>query len=120
LGYESRGYVQRTSENIEGLDISNSPLIEKELSKIASSKERKQMWVYLNGKRMLRDIADAVKVTPQAVGQFLNAGVALELIEYQRGNPPRRILDYVPPEWLSLVEIPGEPEENPEGNQSTT
>jgi len=93
------------------LTLSNSSTIEKELSKVASSKERKQMWAYLNGKRMPKDIADAVKITPQAVSLFLNAGVALELVEYQRGRPPRRILDYVPPEWLSLVEIPSEVEE---------
>jgi len=95
------------------LTLSNSVVIEKELSKIASSRERKQIWLFLDGKRMLKDIADAVKVTPQAVGQFLIAGAASELIEYQRGKPPRRILDYVPPEWLSLIEMPGEVEENP-------
>ncbi len=95
------------------LTLSNSVVIEKELSKIASSKERKQMWVCLDGKRMPKDIADVVKVTPQAVSLFLIAGVASELIEYQRGKPPRRVLDYVPPEWLPLVEIPSEAEESP-------
>ena len=68
------------------------------------------MWVLLNGKRMSKEIADAVKVTPQAVSLFLIAGAGLELIDYQRGKPPRRILDYVPPEWLALVEMPSEPE----------
>ena len=71
------------------------------------------MWVCLDGKRMPKDIADAVKVTPQAVSLFLSAGVASELIEYQRGKPPRRVLDYVPPEWRSLVEIPSDGEESP-------
>ncbi len=60
---------------------------------------------------MSKEIADAVRVTPQAVSLFLIAGAALELIEYQRGKPPRRILDYVPPEWASLVEMPAEAEE---------
>src|SRR5438128_11606085 len=84
------------------LTLRNAPVIEKELSKIASSKERKQMWVFLNGKLMREGIADIVKVTPQAVGQFLIAGAALGLIEYRKGKPPRRLLDYVPPEWLAL------------------
>ncbi len=92
------------------LTLSNGPSIERELSKIASTKERKRVWIYLDGKRMQKEIADKAKVTPQAVGQFLSAGVALELIEYQKGKPPRRLLDYVPPEWLSLVEIPNEAE----------
>jgi hypothetical protein len=101
------------------LTLSNAPAIEKELSKIASTKERKRMWIYLDGKRMQKEIADKAKVTPQAVGQFLNAGVALELIEYEKGKPPRRLLDYVPPEWLSHIEIPTEPEGSTGDDQST-
>jgi hypothetical protein len=96
------------------LILTNSAAVEKELAKIASTKERKQMWVYTDGKRVPKEIAQAVKVTPQAVSLFLLAGVALDLIEYERGNAPRRILDYVPPEWLSLVEISAETEEGSE------
>ncbi len=96
------------------LTLSNSAVIEQELNKIASTNERKQVWVYMDGQRMLQDLASLVKVTPQAVGQFLNAGVAVELIEYERGKPPRRILDYVPPDWLSLVNL-----QQSEGTQQT-
>jgi len=92
------------------LTLSNSLIIEKELAKLATSKERKQMWVYTDGRRDRIQIANAVKVTPQAVGQFLKAGVALDLIEYEAGKPPRRLLDYVPPDWLSLIEISAESE----------
>ncbi len=92
------------------LTLSNSSAIEKELAKIASTKERKQMWVYLDGKPVPKEIAQAVKVTPQAVSLFLLAGVALDLIEYERGKAPRRLLDYVPPDWLSLVELSPESE----------
>ena len=41
-----------------------------------------------------------------AVSYFLNAGVAADLIEYTRGEPPRRAFDYVPVTWLELVKIP--------------
>jgi hypothetical protein len=95
------------------LTLTNSITIEKELAKLASSKERRQMWVFTDGLRDRIQIAGAVKVTPQAVGQFLKAGVALDLIEYEAGKPPRRRLDYVPAEWLSLVEIPSEEEGTP-------
>src|SRR6267143_2712799 len=95
------------------LTLTNSMAIEKELAKLASSKERKQMWVCTDGRRDRIEIASVVKVTPQAVGQFLKAGVALDLIEYETGKPPRRLLDYVPTDWLSLVEIPSEAEEIP-------
>lgn len=95
------------------LTLSNSIAIEKELSKFASSKERKQMWIMIDGKRKREEIAAAAKVTPQGAGQFLIRGAALGFIEYEKGKPPRRVLDYVPPEWLSLVEISTEAEESP-------
>ena len=77
------------------------------------------MSVLIDGKRMLGDIATAVKMTPQAVGQFLIGGAAVELIEYQRGKPPRRLLDYVPPEWLTVVEMPGETDGSTGDSQAT-
>jgi hypothetical protein len=95
------------------LTLTNSIVIEKELAKLASSKERRQMWICTDGLGDRIQIANAVRVTPQAVGQFLKAGVALDLIEYETGKPPRRLLDYVPPEWLSLIEMPTEAEDNP-------
>ena len=54
---------------------------------------------------MPKDIATAAKVTPQAVSYFLSAAKAAELVEYDPRDPPRRILDYVPPAWLELIEL---------------
>jgi len=98
------------------LTLVNAPVIEKELSKIASSKERKRMWVLIDGNRMPKDIANQVGVTPMAVSYFLNAGVAAGVIEYKGGVPPRRALDYVPPDWIELLvaEEEAAPEETPE------
>lgn len=94
------------------LILANAGAIERELSKIATTNERKKMWVLIDGKRMPKDIADQAGVTPMAVSNFVNAGVAAELIEYVKGKPSRRILDYVPPEWISLVaQPPSETEE---------
>ena len=86
------------------LILANASAIEKELTKIATTDDRKRMWVLIDGERMPGDIASEVDVTPMAVSYFLSAGVAAELIEYRRGEPPRRILDYVPPAWIELVE----------------
>jgi len=88
------------------LILTNASTIEKELSKIASSDDRKCMWICIDGKRMPKNIANEVGVTQIAVSYFLNAGVAAGLIEYVKGEPPRRILDYVPPVWIDLVELP--------------
>ena len=88
------------------LILTNAEAVEKELSKIASTNDRKKMWVLMDGKRMPAEIAKEVGVTAMAVSYFLNTGVTAELIEYQRGEPPRRALDYVPPTWVELLKIP--------------
>lgn len=88
------------------LILVNSGVVERELSKIASTNDRKKLWVLMNGKRMPADIAKEAGVTAMTVSYFLNAGIAAELVEYKRGEPPRRILDYVPPNWIELVKLP--------------
>lgn len=88
------------------LILANAASVEKELAKIATTNDRKKMWVLMDGKRMPGDIARETGVTAMAVSNFLNAGVAVELVEYKRGEPPRRILDYIPPAWIELVKLP--------------
>jgi hypothetical protein len=88
------------------LILANATSIEKELSKIATTDERKRIWVLLDGKRMPKDLAKEAGVTPMAISYFLAAGVATELIEYNKGEPPRRILDYIPPSWIELMKLP--------------
>ena len=88
------------------LILANSVPVERELSKIANTNERKKMWVLMDGTRMPKDLAKEAGLTPMAVSNFLAAGVAAEMIEYERGKPPRRILDYIPPSWIELVKLP--------------
>lgn len=88
------------------LILSNADVIEKELTKIATTNERKKMWVLIDGKRMPKDLATQTGVTQMAVSYFLNACVVAEFVEYERGEPPRRILNYVPPDWINLVKFP--------------
>jgi|GEM_PF-1627655 hypothetical protein len=84
--------------------LSNSQAVKKEIEKICGSDARKKMWVLTDGVRMPAAIATDAKVTTMAVSTFLNAGEAAGLIKYKRGEPPRRILDYVPPEWIELLQ----------------
>jgi len=102
------------------LILANAPAVEKELSKIATTEERKKIWVLMDGKRMPGDLAKEAGVTAMAVSRFLNAGEAAGLIEYKRGEPPRRALDYVPPAWTELVTIPAPEEEETRGQVSLT
>jgi len=84
--------------------LANAPTIESELNKIATSEDRKRMWVLINGVRTTKDIASQLKVTERAVRYFLDGLTAAGFIENLRGAPPKKILDYVPPSWIELVQ----------------
>jgi predicted transcriptional regulator len=88
------------------LSLASASSLEKELEKIASTNDRKKMWVLIDGKRRQKEIAADAGVTQATVSYFLSAAVATELVEYPQGEPPRRIVDYVPPAWIELVKLP--------------
>lgn len=83
--------------------LTNAAVVEEELAKIASTDDRKRMWVLIDGSRMPKDIANEARVTQRAISYFLNAAEAAGLIEYKHGEPPRRVLDYVPASWIELL-----------------
>ena len=91
--------------------LTNASVIESELGKIATSDDRKRMWVLIDGFRMPKDIASQLKITDRAVRYFLDGLAAAGFIENQKGEPPKKILDYVPPPWIELAQV----EEKEEG-----
>lgn len=105
------------------LILTNAAQIEKELEKVASTPERKRIWVCMDGASSQPTIATKAGVNQSAVSRFLDAAVAVGLAEYQKPSPPRRILDYVPPKWLELPGFKGGTTEEvakPEVNISTS
>lgn len=83
--------------------FSNGKAIEEELSRLIATNERRKMWSLVDGSKMPKDIAKIVNVTPMSVSRFLSLTVSAGLIEYDRGKPPVRLLDYVPAEWVELL-----------------
>ena len=87
------------------LTISNGDKIEKELEKYATTDERKIIWTMIDGKNQTEDIAKLIKKTKRALDTFLNILEKAELIEErQYGVPPVKILDYVPADWITLLQ----------------
>ncbi|MDG6913710.1 MAG: hypothetical protein JRN34_04990 [Nitrososphaerota archaeon] len=80
----------------------NAQLVEKEIGRIASTNDRKKMWVLIDGKRSSKDIADLVGVTPRGVNIFLREARLAGFIDYVEEHP-MKILDYVPAAWIALV-----------------
>lgn len=85
------------------LTLAHSDAIEGTLSKIATTDERKQIWVLVDGNLMSKDIADRVGITEDAVNKFLRVLQRAELIDNPPRKPPRRLIDYVPPSWIDLL-----------------
>ena len=87
------------------LTLVNAEVIIKELEKICTTNERKMMWALMDQKLMMNDIANKVGRTPQAVSIFLTIAESLGLAKNPRNQPPYRVIDYIPPEWLDLIQL---------------
>jgi hypothetical protein len=93
------------------LTLAHSRQVEVELSKIASTDDRKKMWILIDGKNMAKDIAHVTGVSERGVNYFLSQAVGAGFVENAPRKPPTRSIDYVPPAWLDLLKSEDEPEE---------
>ena len=82
--------------------LANSQILERELGKLATTDERKKIWMAIDGRKTTADIASVVGVTQRSVQRFLKDAKLAELIDYQNDSV-RRLIDYVPPSWLQLL-----------------
>lgn len=92
------------------LTLAHGESLERELSKIASTDERKKMWVFIDGVKLSKDIAKDAGVTVRSVNGFLSVCEKTGLIENPWGKPPKRKIDYVPAKWVELIKLPEEEE----------
>ena len=93
--------IETLKELLLIMKIANREVIERELSKVASTNERKLMWLLFDGKTHTGEIAKKIGKNKRTVQYFVNDLVSLGLVDPQRGFPKRQ-LDYVPAEWLKL------------------
>jgi DNA-binding MarR family transcriptional regulator len=87
------------------LALVNAKAIETELLKYATTKDRKKVWVLINGQRGSREIAELIGITKRGVNKILKVFETATLIENLKKQPPKRLLDYVPPSWIKLVKV---------------
>jgi hypothetical protein len=109
MSTENSESLKQLKAILKVLVMSNGPAIEKELAKIATTNDRKKMWMAITGTLMPKEIASQANVTQMAVSNFLAACKTAGLVEYNKGEPPKRLVDYVPPSWLELIRSSSEP-----------
>lgn len=87
------------------LTLAHAKAIEKEISNYATTDDRKKVWVLIDGINMPKDMVRLIgKIKVRAVETFLKELEKAGLIEKPRKKPPRKLIDYVPPAWIKLLE----------------
>jgi len=85
------------------LTLVNAKALEIELSKYATTDERKKAWILIDGNTLPEEIGEKAGMKLRTIQEFLKILADATLIENFRGNPPRRLIEYVPPPWLELL-----------------
>lgn len=101
------------------MTLSNGKALETEIAKYASTNDRKKIWVLIDGKKQSDEIAKIIGVTKRAVDIFLKILEDATLVEREFNKPPTRILDYVPVDWIELLQKDSKPSEEPQTQTST-
>jgi predicted ArsR family transcriptional regulator len=73
--------------------------LKEDLEKIATTKERKKIWVLCDGMTSTSDIATKAGISQRAVQIFLNELQTRDLITFERRGYPKRRYDYIPSDW---------------------
>ena len=85
--------------------LANGINITKEIEKIATSDDRKKIWVLIDGENRSEDIAKIIKNTERSVNRFLNILEQVEFIKKRHyGAPPKKLVEYTPSEWVELLD----------------
>lgn len=81
------------------------PVAIKQLENLANSDERKAIWVLCSGKLTREQIASKSGVSLKTVNTFASLAMTYGLLEEEKGKGghPRRVIDYVPSNWKTLL-----------------
>lgn len=73
--------------------------------KIASTDDRKIIWVFCEGKLTREQIATKTKIPKRTVSYFIDECMNFGLLEEEsgKGGHPKRVIDYVPEEWKRIT-----------------
>ncbi|MHA1410139.1 MAG: ArsR family transcriptional regulator [Candidatus Odinarchaeia archaeon] len=82
------------------LILNNKDEIDEYLSDIIKTDVRKIIWKNIDGIRQQKELVEISGIAQPSVSVFLNILKDAGLIEYETGKPPRKIIDYVPSDWL--------------------
>ena len=77
------------------LVLQSEAVLEKRIKKLASTPERRKMWILCDGNNSSRKITEEVGVSGRLVHNFIDDGTKMGIIAGKRGFPKRKF-DYIP------------------------
>lgn len=77
--------------------------IKDELTKFASSTERRKLWILCDGTMTTIEMSKKIGVSPRAVQYFVQDGLKAGFLRVDRRGYPSRTIDWTPPEWERLA-----------------
>lgn len=84
------------------LEFQIADFVKDQLDKIASTSERKVVWISLDGTKTTQEIAEEAGISIRTVQLFIKQLRELELVtDKKRGYPQRRI-DIIPSNWEKI------------------
>ncbi|MHA1972627.1 MAG: hypothetical protein ACTSW1_06535 [Candidatus Hodarchaeales archaeon] len=86
------------------LTISNIDKITAYLESIATTEDRKKIWILIDGKLTTQEIADIIDVSARSVTRFIKLADDAGLVINNWGQPAKKIIEIVPNSWLELIE----------------
>ncbi len=80
------------------------PIAIKQLEDLASSDERKGIWVLCSGRWTRKQMSKKSGIHIDTVKNFVSLAMTYGLLEEEkgRGGHPKRVIDHVPSEWKKL------------------
>jgi len=85
--------------------LAHGKQLDAELGRIATTDDRKRVWVLIDGKLDPEGISKQSGLSVGSVRNFLTVLEKAELVENPYGKPPVKLIDYVPPKWIGLLNV---------------
>jgi hypothetical protein len=87
------------------LELQAKGEIEKELGEIASTPERRKMWILCTGELSTEQISKKSKTSDRTVQYFVKDGVRAGLLGLKKRGYPKRLIDFIPAGWKETDEL---------------
>jgi len=87
------------------LELQAKGEIEKELGEIASTPERRKMWILCTGELSTEQISKKSKTSDRTVQYFVKDGIRAGLLGLKKRGYPKRLIDLIPASWKEVDEL---------------